>query len=154
MKVKLTGDSSSVETVRMGVRQSRLDELGATADQLTVYHRNEATGEWDELETTVVREGGTVTVLEAPSAGFSEYAIFAGDSPEPTETPTATPSEQPDTTATPTPIQETGKAQSGTPVPSESERAVTTTSGSGPGFTAIGALIAVLVVALVARRRT
>ena len=140
--------SDSVETVRIGVKRSRLDELGVTADQLSIYHLNDATGEWSELDTTVVRQNDLRVVLGAPQDGFSEYAVFAADpgQTEPPGTPTTdTPAPGEDT---PTPDGETASEDT----PTDDEPAATT-DGTGPGFTVVLALLALVAAALLAVRR-
>ncbi|AOW80859.1 cell surface glycoprotein related protein [Halodesulfurarchaeum formicicum] len=112
----------AVEQIRKGVKQSRLDELDVTADQLVIHHLNEETDEWEALDTEVASEDDTEVVLAAPSAGFSTYAVFAQEDVTTTTTePTPTTTEAPTTTDAP---------------PTTTE--VTTTEGpdeDGPGTT-------------------
>jgi len=145
------GSSDGVETVRIGVKQSRLDGLGVTADQLSIYHLDETTGEWSELDTTVVRQNDLRVVLEAQPDGFSEYAVFATDPGqiEPPGTPTpGTPT--PDTPDEDRPTSDGETASEDTPTDGEPEA---TTDGSGPGFTVVLALLALVAAALLAVRR-
>ncbi len=145
------GESDGVETIRIGVKQSRLDELGVTADQLSIYHLNETADEWTELDTTVVRQNDNRVVLEAPSDGFSEYAVFATDPGQTTDPGTPTPG-TPTDTATPDDADQQTDSEPADSEPTDSEPAATT-DGSGPGFTAAVALLALVAAALLAVRR-
>ena len=146
------GGSGPVRFVRLTLQQSRLDELGVSAEQLAIYHMDGATSQWDGLETTVIGQHGDSVTVEAPSAGFSVYAVFAatpGTEPTPTAAaPTAAASDNnggESDTATPTP------GESDTATPGSSDTA--TTGGSGPGFTIGLSLVVLLVVAATARYR-
>ena len=143
-----SGGSDSIETVQLSLRQSRLDERAVTAEQLQIFHRNETAGRWDGLETAVIgRDSGSVTV-EAPSAGFSVYAVFA--TTPATEPAAETPGENSSESDTPTPAPDS----SNTPTPAPGSNETVTTGGSGPGFTILSSLVALLVVAVVARHRS
>jgi PGF-CTERM protein len=63
-----------------------------------------------------------------------------------TPTPTPTPTDEPTATPTPTPTEEPTEMSTPTDEP-------TTTSGDGPGFTAVIALVALVAAALLAVRR-
>lgn len=72
-----SGNPDQVKTVRFGVSQSALDTAGITPGQLLVHHLEEETDVWEPLETSVVTEANGEVILEAPSAGFSKYGVFA-----------------------------------------------------------------------------
>ncbi|UWG47034.1 Cell surface protein containing PGF C-terminal sorting motif [Halanaeroarchaeum sp. HSR-CO] len=127
-------NGEDVDTVQMGVQQSTLDDLGVSAEQLVLHHLNED-GEWETLETEVVSEDNFEVVLEAPSAGFSTYAVFAQEDEDVTTTTAAPTTEAPTTTAAPT-----------------TEQPPTTTEApgdEGPGTLLIGGVL-VVVLALIA----
>jgi PGF-pre-PGF domain-containing protein len=130
-----SGDSSGVERVRIGVRQSRLAELDVSSDRLVVAHLNEDSGEWELLDTTVESEDDEQVVLDAPSAGFSTYAVFAQE--EPTTTATDTP--EPDTD-TPEPGTDMPEPDTDTPEPGTD----TPEPDGGPGPVLIGGLVIVV----------
>ncbi|WP_259518987.1 PGF-pre-PGF domain-containing protein [Halanaeroarchaeum sp. HSR-CO] len=128
-----SSNGEDVDTVQMGVQQTRLDELGVSSNQLVLHHLNED-GEWEALETEVVSEDKFEVVLEAPSAGFSTYAVFAQeDVTTTTQQPTTT--EAPTTTAAPTTTED--------PTTTEAP------GDDGPGALLIGGII-VVVLALIA----
>ena len=70
---------NSDATVRLRVSQDRLDEIGATGSQLTVFRF--ADGEWQPLTTTVVEETADGVVVEAETPGFSYFAVSATGEP-------------------------------------------------------------------------
>lgn len=138
------GDSDDVDTVRLGVERDRVDEIGVTVDQLAIYHYDDQHNEWEALETSVVSEGDGEVVLEAPSAGFSAYAIFAQQA----ETTTTT---QPPTTTTQPPADTTTQPPADTTTQPPSDTTTTTSAGptgpsggGGPGPLLIGGIIVVL----------
>lgn len=133
------GSGDDVDTIRMGVRQSTLDEIDASANELTIYHLDDSSGEWEELETRVVQEDDSEVIVEAPSAGFSSYAIFAQEQVETTtEQPPTTTEQPPTTTEQP---------------PTTSEKPITTTpeppDEGGFGMAAIAILIFLVLAALI-----
>lgn len=136
----------SVERIRMQIRRSRLDDLETTSDNLLVHHLNEETGEWETLETQVVREDGEKVVLEAPSAGFSTYAVFAQEQVETTTTEPTT--AEPTTEAPPTEEPTTTESPM-TESPTTEPPSTTSTEDEGPSTALIGAII-VVILALIA----
>ncbi|APE96194.1 carboxypeptidase-like regulatory domain-containing protein [Halodesulfurarchaeum formicicum] len=128
------GDGEGVDMVRLSVSQSRLDELGVTPSGLVVAHLGD--DEWEELDTTVVSTDGPV-VVEAPSVGFSTYAVLAQ---EDVTTTTATGDTPTETTEPP--------ADTTTETPTE-----TTTETDTPGFGISLSLVALIGAALLALRR-
>jgi len=135
----IRGDSGAIESVQLTIPQSRLDELGVSPDQLAIYHLNGDTNEWKKLDTLIVEENGNTVTLEAPSDGFSVYAVFA---------------EAPDTELT---EETTDGAEDGTDTAtsdSDGTESETMTEAGGPGFTVVVSLVAVLVATAIARRRS
>ena len=153
-----SGGSDSIETVQLTLRQSRLDELGVAAEELKIFHHNEMAGRWDGLETTVIERDSSIVTVEAPSAGFSVYAVFAttaateptaktsGESSSGSDTPTSAP----DSSDTPTPAPDSSDTPTSAPDSSDTP----TTGESGPGFTILSSLVALLVVTVLARYRS
>lgn len=152
-----SGREENVQTVQLAVEQSKLDAMGVGADQLIVAHYDDQRNRWDLLNTTVESQADDVVVLSASSAGFSAYAVFAEEAPA-TTTTTAT-------TTTATTTEPTSTTAATTTVADETTDAPTTTTASAPdaenaatglatpGFTPLAALVALLAVALLARRR-
>jgi archaellum component FlaF (FlaF/FlaG flagellin family) len=147
---------------RFSVSQSTLDEQGMDPEDVQLYRYED--GEWVAYETT--HEGGNQFVADGVP-GFSTFAIGPADASAMTDTDTATP--EPDTatpepdTATPEPETDTPGPDTATPEPEtdtpepdtatpEPETAQPTTSTQFDGFSAVVALIAVLLATLVAAR--
>jgi len=134
-------------TIRLTIQQSRLDDLGLTADQLQIerYHG----GQWQAIDTRVEsqRDGRVVLLGETP--GFSYFAVT---SKQATATPTATPTPTPEPgtpTATPTPEPEPG-TPTATPTPETETPEQVTSPVEEPGGFDPTILIGVLVVLLIA----
>lgn len=138
-----SGGGEDVETVQMGVTQSTLDDLGVAPEQLVLAHYDDQNDEWETLETSVVSSDGDSVVLEAPSAGFSTYAVFAQEDEDVTTTTTTT--QQP-TTTTEAPTTTTEVPTTTTDAPPTT----TPTDGSGPGPVLIGGIVVVVLAVLAA----
>jgi PGF-CTERM protein len=112
------------------------DEYGERVEGATVSVDGERVGQTDaQGEIRVpVEERGEVTI-EAASGDTTATITVEGVDPDATETPTTTPTPAGTPTATPAPTS--------SPTP----------GGSGPGFGVVAALLAVLAVGLLARRR-
>jgi len=133
---------NSESTVRMRVRQSRLDELGTTPDQLQIVRYLEESDTWQTLQTSVVSADGDTVVVEGLTPGFSLFSVTTRDG---TATATATATPRPGTdTATPEPGTDTA-----TPTATESPDAVTSPPVEPGGFDP-ALIVGVLLVALVA----
>jgi PGF-pre-PGF domain-containing protein len=115
-------------TVTLTISQSRLDDLGVTADDLVIQHYTD--GAWQELETTATESGNQVT-LSAPVTGFSPFAV--------------TTREQVTTTAPP----ETTTAPPGTTTTSDTTTSLTDTpqESDGLGFLPVIVVIVALLAA-------
>jgi PGF-pre-PGF domain-containing protein/PGF-CTERM protein len=136
-------EKSATGSVRLTLRQSRLDALGVGTEQLTLYRLNEATGQWDALTTTVRTQGDSVTV-EGQSVGAAVYAVFSAAAAEEGSTGSDDSSSESQSEAARTATGESGgTVDDGT-----------ATGGSGPGFTVGLSLVALLVVAVLARRNS
>lgn len=138
-------------TLKFAIARDRLDDLGVSPGDLTVYRRHD--GEWRALETRVVDRGSDTIVVEADTPGFSRFAVMAGsgasqetstatsDSSAPTETPT---SDSTETTETPEAVDDT---------PVETDGQSTVTETETPGFGVGVALVALVAALLVGLRR-
>jgi len=136
---------NSESTVRVRVRQSRLDELGTTPDELQIVRYREENDTWQTLPTSVASAGGDTVVVEGVTPGFSLFSVTSRDTT--TATPTATPTAAPGTeTATPTATPTAGPGtETATPTatPTESPAAATSPPVEPGGFDPV--LIAVIV---------
>ncbi|MGB9956387.1 PGF-pre-PGF domain-containing protein [Haloferax prahovense] len=135
----------SPSTVTMTVRQSRLDDLGITAQDLQVERYNDETGEWEVLDTRVVSQGDGQVVLEADTPGFSYFAVTSKQA----VTTTTTADDGETTTA------DDGETTTGTSGFDDETTTgePTTTDSVIPGFGVTAALIALVAIALIAVRR-
>jgi PGF-CTERM protein/PGF-pre-PGF domain-containing protein len=139
-------------SLRITVTRSTVDAMDGTPERLQIVRYDG--GELQPLETTVARVDSRVVVLTAETPGFSVFGVIMRDrstatptataTPTPTATPTLTPTE----TATGTPARSTATP----PVTTDTET-WTPTAGSSPGFGGVGAVVALLAVSLLARRR-
>ena len=84
-------------TVSISISQSRLDELGVSAEQLVIQHYRD--GVWETLETGAETKNGEV-VLSAETTGFSPFAVTTQEQAQVTTTAADT-TAQPDETAEP-----------------------------------------------------
>jgi PGF-CTERM protein len=109
----------------------------------------------DATRTVTVRTGPRRTTTPAPAETPSATPTgTATPTTTPTETPTTTPTETPTTTPTETPTTTpTGTPTSTEPLVETSTSAAPTTSTSFPGFGPVVALVALLTLAGVLRRR-
>jgi len=137
------GDSAA--TIELAVPRDALDE----PENAVILHRS-SNGNWERLETTVAvtgsEDGEGVVTLRAGIDSFSLFAVVdesaatADATATPTGSPTATADGSATDTATPTPTPDSVV----TPQSTATGTVTPTPGGSGPGFTAIGALIALL----------
>jgi|GEM_PF-5874378 len=140
-------------SLRITVARSRVDAMGGTPERLQIV-RYDGVG-LQPLETAVARADSRVVVLTAETPGFSVFGVVVRDRSTPTPsatvtpTPTATPTLTPTATATETPARSTGA----TPSATKDAGTRTPTAGSSPGFGGVGAVVALLAVSLLARRR-
>ena len=151
-----------VSEVRFGfaITPDRLSAAGLAPADVVLYRHHD--GEWTALDTSVVEENGGTVRFEAVSPGLSTFAIGSdGAVAERTDDATTTPSAAGDTPET-TPGSE--PAADGTEQSASGDSAASTdisaadgaddapaaTPTSTPGF---GALVALAVTALAARRR-
>jgi hypothetical protein len=145
-------DLSEVE-FEFTVPLSTLDDMGIEPSELRLY-RYEDDG-WVSYETT--HQGGGVFRAEN-IPGFSVFAVGPADAAVMTETPTPTPepdtaTPEPDTaTATPEPDTATATPEPDTATPEPDTATATTTSTQFDGFSAIVALVALLLGTLAAAR--
>lgn len=114
--------------------RTRLRERNVSAANVSLYRYHAGNRTWDRLRTRVTERNATHVTYRAESPGLSEFAA-APTAAESTATPTetATPTATPSPTATPT----------SSPTPTE---------GGGPGFGPVVAVLAVIALAVVARR--
>jgi PGF-pre-PGF domain-containing protein len=89
------GADEEPATMQATIRRSTLQQMGASPSALRIVHYDDGTGDWETLDTTVVREGADTVVVEATTPGFSIFAVTVAQ----TGTPTATPAEPAPTTA-------------------------------------------------------
>lgn len=136
--------SDSAATVELTVPRDILDE----PESAVILHQP-SNGTWERPETTVAvtgSGGGEVVRLRASLDSFSLFAVVdesaatADGTATPTDSPTPTADGPETATATPTQTPESVV----TPQPTATDTATPTPGASGPGFTAIGALIALL----------
>lgn len=145
--------ASNGGSLRITVARSRVDAMGGTPERLQIVRYDGV--ELQPLETTVARADSRVIVLMAETPGFSVFGVVMRDRSTPTPTatvtptPTATPTLTPTATATETPARSTGA----TPSATKDGGTRTPTAGSSPGFGGVGAVVALLAVSLLARRR-
>jgi PGF-pre-PGF domain-containing protein/PGF-CTERM protein len=144
------GGEEDAETVRIAFKRSRLADLDVTPSQLSTYYLN-SDSEWEKLDTTIESENDTVVVVEAAWTGLSQYAVFT-DSTEQTGVSTPVDITTPDETGTPADTAQPDDAD-GDGTEQAGAGAEPTTSGSGPGFTVVLALFALVATALLAVRR-
>jgi PGF-CTERM protein/PGF-pre-PGF domain-containing protein len=126
----VTDEQISSGTFRLDIPNRVVTDAGGTPEDVVVYRFND--GEWQALETQYT---GASYLVESPGFSVFAVAIQQQTTPTPTTTPTATP--------TPTP----------TATPGDTPTSTATTTTTSPGFGAVVALIALLAVALLARRQ-
>jgi PGF-pre-PGF domain-containing protein/PGF-CTERM protein len=112
--------------------RTRLRERNVAAENVSLYRYRTGNRTWQRLQTRVMTQNRTHVTYHAVSPGLSEFAV--APTVESTATPTAT--------ATPEP---TDRASTPTPAPG--------TDGSAPGFGVPAAVLALLGLAALARRR-
>lgn len=169
-------DALDSATVRFAVSADTLNERDAATADIALYRFDDERETWERLPTEFATLRNGWAVYEATTTGFSTFAIVETSGP-PAGTPTATATpDAADTstptsaatpatgqtatstvTAPPTPTQPTPTATAmatatptSSPVPADGSRG--TTSGDGPGFGLVVAVITVLSGALLGRR--
>jgi len=127
-------------TIQFEVERSQLADLGADAETIRMYRFND--GEWQPLDTTLVRESGGTLIYESETPGFSLFAVTGQEATPVTPTPTPVTPTPETPTATPTP-------ETPTDTPSPTGPTETSPPGDGGDNTAIllGALILLLLIA-------
>lgn len=116
-------------------------------DNAAILH--ETNGSWERLETSVVARGDDTITLEGSIDLFSLFTVVdENDTETPTpiqlgtpEDPTPTPAS---TTPTATPTPESVVTPQQTPTATAAATSTPTPGASGPGFTVLGAVIALL----------
>ncbi|MEA5409539.1 PGF-CTERM sorting domain-containing protein [Haloarculaceae archaeon H-GB2-1] len=128
----------------------------ATAADVQAYHYDETAGEWEPIPTTYLGDG----TFEATTDSFSTFAVGIDDhsaqttaTTTETATPTATPTARTTAVETASPTPTTTEAPTATETAASEQSPVTTTSGTGPGFGVLGAVLALLAVVLAVRFR-
>ncbi|WP_254831445.1 PGF-pre-PGF domain-containing protein [Haloglomus salinum] len=127
-------------TIQFEVERSQLADLGADAETIRMYRFND--GEWQPLDTTLVRESSGTLIYESETPGFSLFAVTGQEATPVTPTPTPVTPTPETPTATPTP-------ETPTDTPSPTGPTETSPPGDGGDNTAIllGALILLLLIA-------
>ena len=120
--------------------RTRLRERNVAAENVSLYRYRTGNRTWQRLQTRVMTQNRTHVTYHAVSPGLSEFAV--APTVESTATPTVEPTATPTATATPEP---TDRASTPTPAPG--------TDGSAPGFGVPAAVLALLGLAALARRR-
>jgi PGF-CTERM protein/PGF-pre-PGF domain-containing protein len=145
--------ASDAGSLRITVARSTVDAMGGTPERLQIVRYDGV--ELQPLETTVSRADGRVIVLTAETPGFSVFGVVMRDRPTPTPTATVTPTPTatPTLTATATATGTPARSATATPPVTTDAGTRTPTAGSGPGFGGVGAVVALLAVSLLARRR-
>jgi hypothetical protein len=150
-------------TVTFELKQSVLDSLGVSAEDLQIERYDTSTGEWETLETEVVGTSGDTVTIRADVPDFGTYVISTRpvepqvtETATPTPTPTATPTPTPTATETPTSTPGTTETPD-TPEETPEEtgtQATETTSTQFPGLGIVATLVAfVLALLAIGRRR-
>jgi PGF-CTERM protein len=122
-------------TAEFEVDAAALEELDASPEDVSLYHYNTESDEWEELETSVTDEGEGTISYSATLEGFSQFAVGIDQPEESSEETNAT---------------ETNETSDMNETDDESED---TASDEIPGFGVVAALIALLATAAIARRR-
>ena len=137
----LTDDDIDRATVQMTVQRDRVDD----AASVTALRRAEGADEWETVDTTLIESDDGELVYNVETTEFSEFALVEQTTATATEEPTATPTatEEPTATDEPTATQ----TEPSTPGPD-------TTSTTQPGFGVVIAVVALLISAVLARRRS
>lgn len=137
----LTDDDIDRATVRLTVQRDRVEDR----ESVTALRRTD--DGWESVDTTVVESGDEEFTYAVETTEFSEFALVeqtgdesTADAATTTATATATTTPTPTATATATP---TATATTDPPV----------TTTSQPGFGVIVAVVALLISAVLARRR-
>jgi len=66
-------------TIQLRASTTRIDEVGATAENLHVYRFTD--GEWQQLDTTIIEESAESVTLQAETPGLSYFAVSATGTP-------------------------------------------------------------------------
>ena len=141
--------ASDSGSLRITVARSTVDAMDGTPGALRIVRYDG--GGLQVLETTVAQADSRVIVLTAETPGFSVFGVVMRD--RSTAVPTATPTQAPTATATRTPIATPTPSPTTVSTSTADTEARTPTTGIAPGFGGLGAVVALLVVSLLARRR-
>ena len=141
--------ASGSGSLRITVARSTVDAMDGTPGALRIVRYDG--GGLQVLETTVAQADSRVIVLTAETPGFSVFGVVMRD--RSTAVPTATPTQAPTATATRTPIATPTPSPTTVSTSTADTEARTPTTGIAPGFGGLGAVVALLVVSLLARRR-
>ncbi|WP_254822945.1 PGF-pre-PGF domain-containing protein [Haloglomus halophilum] len=124
-------------TIQFEVERSQLADLGADAETIRMYRFND--GEWQPLDTTLVRESSGTLIYESETPGFSLFAVTGQEATPVTPTPTP---------VTPTPETPTATPTPETPTDTPSPTGPTETSPPGDGGDNTGILLGALILLL------
>lgn len=179
MDIQAPDPSSGTATVQITLSQEAVDGHTASPEGMTIQRYDAPTGEWETLDTTATEISDGV-LFEAETSEFSVFVVSHQE--EDTQSEETTPTPTSSSTATPTPTSPSTATQGASPTPGAAqttpEQGTTTataagtdapaadgtttggtaagertpTAGSGPGFGAVVALLALLAVALLTRR--
>ena len=133
-------------TFTFTLNRTRLRERNVAAENVSLYRYRTGNQTWHRLQTRVMERNQTHVTYRAVSPGLSEFAV--APTAEVAATPTATPTPAP--TATPTPTPEPTDRPS---TPTASPTPMPGTDGSAPGFGLLTAVLALLGLGALARRR-
>ncbi len=136
-------DSSG--TVELTVSRAAIEDADADPSDLRITRYDEAGGELDTLDTEIVSETDSTVVVAADTPGFSVFGVVAEQDTQATATPTQTPTATPTQTSTATSTQTPATTSTQTPTAASTE-------GSGPGFSVVVAVLALLASTLLATR--
>lgn len=125
------------------LNRTRLRERNLSAENVSLYRYRATNRTWHRLQTRVVERNQTRVLYRAESPGLSEFVVAPTVE---TATPTATATPTPTATPPPTTRPPTTTATS-TPTPMEG------TGGDGPGFGLLAAMLALVGLGFLSRRR-
>lgn len=132
-------------TVRLSLQTS---QLNVDADRLRVVRYNDETGAWTALDTQVVSQTQSTTLVRAETPGFSLFALTAAEETGSDESTTESPT---DTTSTDG--KDTAEENlSDTPAPAPNNEG-TSTEADSPGFAPVLTVMTLLCVAFLLGRK-
>lgn len=133
-------------TFTFTLNRTRLRERNVTAENVRLYRYRTGNGTWLRLQTRVMAQNRTHVTYRAVSPGLSEFAVAPVRESTATPTPTPTPTAEPTPTPTPEPTDRPS-------TPTASPSPMPTTDGSAPGFGLLAAVLALVGLGALARRR-